>query len=1080
MPGSSATAGANGWWAPPLPAFSSRKRATYREFSAQIGPQLATRGYGELEWPLRAADGKAFWGRLIGRTVEVAGFQRAAIWIIEDIHERRAMLQALNEARENIEAMIAAPGLLVAILDRDGRVLRINEAGARDLARTVDSLLGQSLFPLLPAAVAETRRQHFAQTVASGRPALFADGFRQRHYDHSFYPVRDERGEVARVVCVSRDISRRREAELAIERTSRRLDLAQEAAGLGVFEYTPRDGLIHLDERASALVRGVAGDAHLPLDRLLDGFVELDRLPVRALFDEPAGQPRWQFEGGIDWPCGRRHWLRFHGQLQDEAGDRRWVGVVQDISAQRLNEQALRDAKEMAEQATRMKSDFLANMSHEIRTPMNAIIGMTHLALKTELSPRQQDYLAKISASSQHLLGVINDILDFSKIEAGKLEIEEIPFELEGVLQNVANLIQEKASAKGLELIVHIDREVPEGLLGDPLRLGQILLNFASNAVKFTERGSIEIHVTQQRSEADAHLLRFEVTDTGIGLTPEQQDKLFQSFHQADSSTTRRYGGTGLGLAISRRLAEMMGGEVGVRSTPGQGACFWFTATLKGASLPTRPRMLAGDLQGLPVLVIDDNESALAALAASLTAMGLAVDTCADGPGGLTRVQAAARQGRPYGLVLIDWQMPGWDGIETAQHLQSIDLPEAPRLVMITAFGREEAMHAARAAGFAATLIKPVSKSVLFETIASVLGQTSVGMRAAAGPRPAVDAQGSLTGARILLVEDNELNQEVALGLLADTGATVDVADNGQVALDCLTRARYDLVLMDMQMPVMDGLTATRLIRQRPACRELPIVAMTANAMPSDRERCLDAGMDEHLAKPIDPDELYALLLRRLGRRGPPAAPARPVARSDAPPLPEIAGLDTAAGLKRVLGKVEAYRALLQKFIGNQQDSDQAIAAALARGDRDEATRLAHTLRGVAGNIGAHELMQRSERLERQLQAGAAGEAETSSCLTACREELQRLLHALQAALPAPGTAPAAVAPGTAIPPAILARLRDGLGQGDPGVTDLLGEQADGLRQLFGNEHARFVGAVNNFDFEQALEQLQAVCPHEE
>ena len=1055
--------------------------ASYQEFAGQIGPALASQGHGELEWPMRAHDGQPFWGRVAGQTVTVPGFQRAAIWIIEDISERRAMLQALNEAKENIEAMIAAPGLLVCILDREARILRINEAAARMLADTPEHLLGSQRYFSGQDPVFAQRHAVFLRTLHSGRPELFEDGQAQSHFDHSYYPVRNEQGEVSRVVCVSRDITRRREAEKAIEQASRRLELAQEAADLGVFQYTPDDCTLHLDQRGNILVRGTPGDLHAPLGEFIDCLEEVDRSAIRQLFTELDMRNRWQFDSSVIWPCGRRHWLRFHGQRQQDEARSGWIGVIQDISQQRETEQALREAKDLAEQATQMKSDFLANMSHEIRTPMNAVIGMTHLALKTEMTPKQRDYLSKINASSQHLLGVINDILDFSKIEAGKLEIEAIPFEVDSVLENVANLTQEKAMAKGLELIFNVSPQVPDTLIGDPLRLGQILLNFASNAVKFTERGSIEIEISIAEQQDEQYLLRFAVSDTGIGLNPEQQQKLFQSFHQADSSTTRRYGGTGLGLAISRRLAEMMGGEVGVSSEPGKGSRFWFTARLKAGESKPHRKILASDLQDLPVLLIDDNDSALAALAATLGSMGLAVDTCNDGAVGLARVKAAADAGRDYALALIDWQMPGWNGIETAERLQALQLAKQPKLILITAFGREEALHAARQAGFQASLIKPINKSVLFETIASVLGQSELQERRESRDLPAQHRiAGRLAGARILLVEDNELNQEVALGLLAETGAEVEVAENGLQAVEMSAGQTYDLVLMDMQMPVMDGITATRKIRERDGKTALPIVAMTANALPSDRERCLDAGMDEHLAKPIDPEELYELLLRRIGPQqltGPAVQVTR--AAPPEPPLPEIPGLDTRIGLKCVLGKTTSYLSLLRKFMVNQEDVAPRLQAACAADDRETATRLAHTLRGVAGNIGALPLMQLAGELEQQIQQQAGPLPPSPPALAPCVSELEQLLAALQRQLAAPTetTVDHQVAPASN---ELLLQLESCLRLGDPAACELLHSHEPALRARLGGRFAALAHAIGNFDFERAANELQAGHTSEE
>ncbi len=758
-----------------------------------------------------------------------------------------------------------------------------------------------------------------------------------------------------------------------------------------------------------------------------------------------------------------------HDQLENHSQ------ILESRVEVRTRELAL--AMDRAIQADKSKSEFLANMSHEIRTPINAVIGLTHLALDREEDKLQRDYLSKTLKASESLLSIINDILDFSKIEADKLDLDLIDFDMDEVMHNLAGIGGVRASEKGLDFLIDCPTCMPR-LKGDPYRLGQVLLNLVNNAVKFTESGQIVVSTRVFERHDDHFVLRFEITDTGIGLNDEQKSKLFRAFSQADSSITRKFGGTGLGLAICKQLVELMGGEIGLQSEESQGSTFFFTATFGiGIECLEDDMLLPEAMQGKQVLVVDDNEDSKAILCRYLKSYGFAVSKAST----VDEAAAILKREPVIDVMLVDWTLADMKGLESVQKIQKASgLADMPPSILAANYGQVVSDQDAALAGISATLFKPVTSTSMLASILSLFnrGESEVETTDQERRLP-VEVIAHLKGARLLLVEDNDINQLVAEGLLTKAGISLAIAHHGKEAVEAVKHDSFDGVLMDMQMPVMGGLEATRLIRRDFNAEDLPIIAMTANAMLADVRDCLEAGMNDHVAKPINPHDLYNKLDKwitnsRLNVTGL-AQQSNKVVSEQTIEIPELAGIDTNEGLQRIGGDVSLYQKVLFKFADSHSDVVSRSLELLKAGDRAQVERLIHSLKGVAGNIGAKALFAEVSKLEQWLKQGAdVGEKQ----LEKVAEKVRTVTHAISTWRDADSSEQKDSSMDVDVELArdLLARMRDMLEAYDGDAVDLIDEiEAHLSSPDLIEEVEQMRKHLNLYDFDAALAVLEDV-----
>jgi PAS domain S-box-containing protein len=965
------------------------------EFNQSIKALIQGCGDGHFSGPALGKDGllrHCDWHNVALRAPN--GSLLGILSLILDQTEERLAHQRLEKSEKVYRTLVETSPDAILLLKLDGHLTMANQQAMRLFGLDeLDDIEATSLRDLLPVTEDGNKAADFLDNPEDYTGFIVNREFRMRRRDGpgfdaavAFSTLMDEQGRSTGIVFFARDISERLQAERDLEThrqhlehlvSERTTELETARASLAhIIDGSPVPIIVldakHLVTHWNAACESLTGikastivgtnqqwkafyNSARPI--MADIVIDGDLQQLDTLYESNFRLSRMIDHGieGEDYFPNLKRWLFFTAApLFDAAGN--VVGAIetlQDVSERKQAEVALLSAKGAAELAANVKSDFLANMSHEIRTPMNAIIGLAHLMLNTSLSHKQHDYVTRIQGAGQMLLGLINDILDFSKIEAGQMHIEATDFQLDDVLNKVTSMILARAQEKGLELHYVVDPSVPANLLGDPLRLAQILINLLGNAIKFTAHGSVSVFFRAQPLSGNGILLDVAIQDTGIGMSPEQIEKLFHAFSQADSSITRKYGGTGLGLTICKRLCELMGGEIKVSSEPGQGSTFAFKIKLhEGEVNATEAHAIVRH-----VLVVDDNPLARNVLARLLEKASCQTVLAESGEQALGIL--VDNKQAPFDFITIDYNMPGMDGIELAENIHRLPLTRIPRLVMVTSSDTHELEEAGRLGNIETILHKPITAAQINRLVTSSIIKTQI----APAQTPTL-----LAGTRILLVEDIPTNQLIAREILESFGAIVETADNGRLALEKLAApgARFDIVLMDIQMPEMDGLEATRRIRAGGKHPNLPIIAMTAHAFEDEKLRCQQAGMNDFLSKPIDPTLLQQVLLRWKPAtiRNTKIPASTPSTVSDGAELPDLPGIDKVEGLRRMMNKTRLYERVLcdfyQRFVGEAV----AIGEALAASDHETAKRYAHSTKGLAGSIGASDLQASAQALE--------------------------------------------------------------------------------------------------------------------
>ncbi|MGB7060939.1 MAG: PAS domain S-box protein [Candidatus Zixiibacteriota bacterium] len=933
---------------------------------------ISADGVANLEIDFKKKDGGIFPAEVSSSLFEVRG-KKVVQGIVRDITERKSMEKALRESEKKYRTLVeqSLQGLAVV---QDFRVLFANSALAEISGYSVEELLCLSPEEVKSLVHAEDRDMIWErfQHRLSGKPVSPRYEFRIVRKEGTvrwlemFASRIDYRGKLA-VHAAIMDVTERKQAKEKLQESEKKYRTLVETAQEGIGILDPDENIIFVNQAFADLL-DYQKEELLSLN--LSQISDKEQLTeFRKETEKRRHGNSSTYETKLYTKTGEPKYFSLSASpLFDEKGTfTGTMGLLADITERKQAEEMLRKAKEEAEDANQLKSEFLANMSHEIRTPMNAIIGMTDITLDTDLTDEQRDYLTTVKESARGLLELLNDILDLSKIEADRVELETIDFDLRVTVEGVADTLATKASAKGLELACIIHSQVPCLLRGDPGRIRQILMNLAGNAIKFTETGEVVIRVELEKETEDKAMLLLSVSDTGVGIPTEKQAWIFESFTQADGSTTRKHGGTGLGLSISKRLVEMMDGRIGVESEPGKGSRFWFTVALQKQEdshedLPP----VAPDIRGMRILVVDDNQTNRTILVKMTESFGCSPEAVESGKEAIQALKRAAHKEKLFDLVLLDMQMPGMGGEETLGAIRRDPDIKDVTVIILTSLGVRGDVARLQALGCAGYLTKPIKQSQLFDTIITVLSR----QKKVVGPEPIrivtrhTIAEEKRRKTRILLAEDNPMNQKLAVVLLKRAGYLIDAVENGRLAVEAINRRAYDLVLMDVQMPEMDGFEATKTIRRKQdEKRCIPIVAMTAHAMKGDREKCLQAGMDDYVAKPIEPQELIGTIEKWTGScdpNEPTVGRKETVADGSRPVIP----IDLEAALDRFDGDKEFLTNMLQEFLDSASGQLETLEKAVEREDAELIEREAHSIKGAAGNLGATGIADVSLKLE--------------------------------------------------------------------------------------------------------------------